>query len=309
MRAHYPDSALCKSCALLVISDLNWVAIDENPNNRTNLFPNPDAVMNHTGSNLWSRELTINASDWSNRTIEITIMRITLLVGQDDLCAINFGLTRNLGARTFFTPPSSYSDTSQDLVVDIYPYFCTQQGVVEILPDVYSPQLKNARPIFVYLPPSIVENPQPRKTNVLVFLDGQYISWFNQTLGAMAVGGSIEETMMVGVPSSQERTYELTFSVCRACNNCPGPDPSWCNCSNAFLSKQVATGGGADLLLDFIEEEVLPLVQTKYGLSFTDRLTRSIAGASLGGLTACYAAYTRSRVRMPVVGCLFTNGN
>ncbi len=138
-----------------------------------------------------------------------------------------------MGARTFVQLPGIFQQT----VVDLYPFFCTQRGVIQTLPDVHSPQLNNTRPIFVYLPPSFVENPLPRITNIVVLLDGQWLPWFNDTLGALMVSGEAMEMVVVGVPSLPDtRTFELTFSPCEAsCSPCPSPDPGFCNCSSSIL--------------------------------------------------------------------------
>jgi hypothetical protein len=153
---------------------------------------------------------------------------------------------RNLGAGTFTRLPAN-----EPRVVDIYPFFCTQQGEVKVLPNVTSPQLHNQRDILVYLPPSFVENPLPRHTHLLVLNDGQYTPWLSPTVGALVVGGLIEETLIVGVPSAVDRTYELTFSPCATCSACPGGDPDACNCS-LINPPYTRTGGGTCILASLL---------------------------------------------------------
>ena len=107
------------------------------------------------------------------------------------------------------------------------------------------------------------------------------------------------ESILIGVPSSadlfnanfsssgtdhgsNERTFELTFAVCNS---------SLMDCNPATSYYTVDNTGGTDLLLDFISEIVIPTVLRAIG-NFTKGEV-SIAGASLGGLTAIYAVAAR----------------
>ena len=99
----------------------------------------------------------------------------------------------------------------------------------------------------------------------------------------------IPEVIIVGVPPSlngsacpnpvsdgcSQRYYELTPSPCNS-------EVSQC------VAQQAA--GGADMLLQFVWDEVLPAVIAQLGLIRGDV---SITGYSLGGLTSCYAASAR----------------
>lgn len=182
-------------------------------------------------------------------SLKESLINTFMLIRQDYLCPVDYGLIRNLGARNFVQLRVNAHQHQPPQTVDLHPFFCTQQGVIQEIPNVYSPQLNNSRPVFIYLPPSMVENPLPRtNANLLVLLDGQVLPWFNQTIGVLAVSGAIEETVVVGVPSLPDtRTYELTFSVCKPCANCPGGDPSACNCSN-----NGGSGGGGTVTIQYI---------------------------------------------------------
>jgi predicted alpha/beta superfamily hydrolase len=96
-------------------------------------------------------------------------------------------------------------------------------------------------------------------------------AWLVQnTLNQLADEGKMREIIVVGIWNTADRINEYTYSY----------DPS------------EKTGGKGAKYLDFIEQELLPIVEGDW---LKDRIRGSygIAGSSLGGLISCYAAYTR----------------
>jgi enterochelin esterase-like enzyme len=202
--------------------------------------------------------------------------------------------------------PNSSADSVYPVVM--YPVFSYEGvGVTEVtLPGFASASLGNSRDVSVHYPYSLVENTIGRAVQVMVVLDGDL-----QTLsllmtrggidGLMAIG-ALPETVFIGVPGAatglycnasqvaaglcRQRNYEFTPTQCDPARNVP-------HCGGVAWTP---TGGG-DILLDFVVDEVIPAVmrapQLRGVFSVADI---GIAGYSLGGLMACYAAGTRARV-------------
>ncbi|KAA0173837.1 hypothetical protein FNF27_04594 [Cafeteria roenbergensis] len=183
-------------------------------------------------------------------------------------------------------------------VVVLHPWFWASSQLA-ILGGVWSPQLGNTRDVILYLPGAAVENPLRRFSgaDVLVAHDGQNL--FNASTSAFGTAWMMQNTadpdidagrarpyIIVGVYNTANRTYEYT----------PQPDPT------------VGDGGGADLLLDFYEQTVYPLVASVLNVEPPPRrgtpppaageedLRWPMLGSSLGGLLSCYAAWTRPGV-------------
>ena len=164
-----------------------------------------------------------------------------------------------------------------------YPFFYSTAGEYRVLPEVYSPVLKNSRHPVVYTPPSYHENPYKPMRNVLVMHDGQnlfndstsfMVAWHCQdTINKLVVEGGMEEVAIVGLYNTPDRNDEYTYSY----------DPT------------EKMGGKGDLYLDFIEQVALPAVVKQYPRFKTDPDSLGILGSSLGGLISCYAGWTRSR--------------
>jgi predicted alpha/beta superfamily hydrolase len=170
--------------------------------------------------------------------------------------------------------------------VDVYPRFTTTTGQVSTLfPAFQSALLGNSRPIYAYLPPSYLENTGARFPVVYVH-DGQNlwashpewafggVTWQADTaFDAGAANGTIKEAIVIGIASSANRFFEYT----------PTNDPSY------------PSGGGADLYLRMLVEELKPAVdaalRTQPGVD-----TTFMAGSSLGGLVTAYAGRTRPTV-------------
>lgn len=217
------------------------------------------------------------------------------------------------GANELVSIPSPLPGQAISYSIAAYPWFGTQPGRYEYQRDVYSPQLDNTRDLVIYLPGSYDENPYRLyyASDVLVMHDGQNLlnvststfgCWLIQnTLDPLIFNGTLRDIIVVGVDNAgAARTYEYTYDV----------DPS------------VGDGGGADLYLDFLEQTVLPFVQTVYRIVPSGRPMMSalaagneavcqptpprwaMLGSSLGGLLSCYAGWTRPDVWSGFVGCM-----
>lgn len=164
----------------------------------------------------------------------------------------------------------------------VYPYFGDQAGRYEVgLTNIYSPHFDNYRDVLFYLPPSYDENPLRPSYPTLLMHDGQNlcntstsfggVAWLIQdTLDSLIGDGDMEEIVVIGVYNTPKRILEYTYSVS------PGYG-----------------GGGGAYYVDFLEQTVLPAVESagyRVDLSTTGL---TMGGSSLGGLISCWACYTR----------------
>lgn len=193
---------------------------------------------------------------------------------------VSNGVSRTLSQGYYLNVSNDQQKTGS---ITLYPYFFSKQGASKTFSNIYSPQLKNSRPVLVYMPPSWVENGLRPSYPVLVVHDGQYMfndstagkdgSWrLGQAIEQQLLQGSIDEMMVVAVDCNDNRTAELTYSV-------EPLDP-------------VSGGPRGNLYLDFIRDTILPFVSTQFPAS-SAVTERGILGASLGGLISCYAGWTR----------------
>ncbi|KAH3757936.1 alpha/beta hydrolase [Pelomyxa schiedti] len=188
---------------------------------------------------------------------------------------------------------SVYTITPYTYIIYVFPWFYTSTGGYEYIRNVVSPQLQNNRDLVVYLPPSFYENTYKVYQNILVMHDGQNlfnastsylgIAWQCQdTVDQQVVAGTMEEIVIIGVDNTDDRNNELTFCY----------DPS------EFM------GGKNDMYLDYIEQTVIPTVMESYaGRLAPTRDRLGILGSSLGGITSCFACWTRSDV-YGLCGCM-----
>jgi predicted alpha/beta superfamily hydrolase len=175
--------------------------------------------------------------------------------------------------------------------VDVYPHFFATQGkVINLFPPTFhSNKLNNDRIVWAYLPPSYDENTDATYP-VLYMDDGQNLfdpqrafggnEWkVDETLDFAAEadgpsgGGQIREIIVVGPEATAGRIYEYT----------PTPDTS------------TPGGGGGDLYLSFLTDELKPAVD-KMLRTQPGRTTTGTLGSSLGGLISAYASVTRADV-------------
>ena len=143
-------------------------------------------------------------------------------------------------------------------------------GIVHFI---HSSVLGEDRPYLLYEPPGLRGVPLP----VVVVLDGDV--HFHQTTGAVRFlrdQGRMPPVRVIAVPSTVNRTRDLTPAAI----------------SDTALRTEAPTAGGADRMLSFLADELLPEVERNYGRA----PLRVLVGHSLGGLFAQYALLTRPEV-------------
>ena len=205
---------------------------------------------------------------------------------------------------------SQPSGSTQEAV--LRPWFGSQPGRYVNIPDVHSPQLGNDRHLVVYLPPSWDENPYIHY-DLIIAQDGQNlfndstafggVSWrCDRTIDDLVREGKMRELVMVGVDNTgANRINEYTYSA----------DPKYGDilthhtfclifthdlpkCKRSLDTSRLISGGGkAALYLRFLRETVLPLIGKSFSRADGDV---SVLGSSLGGLFACWAAWTHPQV-------------
>jgi predicted alpha/beta superfamily hydrolase len=174
--------------------------------------------------------------------------------------------------------------------VDAYPRFDQVAGQYFRDAPLTSKILGNTRGIWVYLPPTYLENTLA-SFPVLYMHDGQNLfdpaasysgqTWqVQQTMDAAAMDGSIAEAVVVGIENTPDRMNEYT----------PWPDPTW------------MVGGTGDAYLRMIVEELKPRIDASYRTR-TEREHTAIIGSSLGGIISSYGGVVRADV-FGLVGAL-----
>jgi predicted alpha/beta superfamily hydrolase len=174
--------------------------------------------------------------------------------------------------------------------LDVYPFFFTANGTVETF--TMTGSSLGDRRVWVYLPPSYTEpGAAGRSYPILVMEDGQNLfdpaasgfgtAWeIDQAMdklvnGDIASAGGVRDVIVVAADhGGTARIYEYT----------PTEDSGYCSTS---VSNDC---GGADVYLDFVEDELLPAARGRYR---TEAGRVGIAGSSLGGLVSMYACWTR----------------
>src|SRR5215208_4438706 len=147
-------------------------------------------------------------------------------------------------------------------------------GSFELLPDVYSPQLKNERDLLVYLPPS--HDDATRRFPVIYMHDGQNL--FDPAMsfsGAWEVDDAVAaaslqglEAIIVGIPNMrQQRLSEYS----------------------PFDMKEYGEGHGGEYV-DFLAQTVKPMIDRRFP-TLPAREHTGIAGSSLGGLITLYGFF------------------
>jgi len=154
----------------------------------------------------------------------------------------------------------------------------TVVGNVQVMGDVESPQLGNARDLLVYLPPSYKTGES--RYPVIYLHDGQNLfdavtsfagEWLvDETMEALSEEGY--EAIMVGISNTKDRLNEYS----------PFRDGK-------------RGGGRGDLYLDFIVQTVKPLIDSSLR-TLADRENTGIMGSSMGGLISLYAFFRRSQI-------------
>lgn len=167
--------------------------------------------------------------------------------------------------------------------VDIYPHFFESHGTVtKKYPAFVSQKLPSTRGVWIYLPPTYVENTEAR-FGVLYMHDAQNLfsaqtafggaEWqVDEAMDAGAEDGTIRESIIVGVENTSARLEELT----------PTADPSY-------------GGGKADQYLAMLTDEIKPMID-KDLRAIPAREQTGVMGSSLGGLVSAYAGVRRADV-------------
>ncbi|MFO0573619.1 MAG: alpha/beta hydrolase-fold protein [Polyangia bacterium] len=175
--------------------------------------------------------------------------------------------------------------------VDIYPHFVQAGGRYERRYSSFrSTKLGNTRGVWVYLPPSYDENPDPQNRYPVVYMhDGQNLFDPRYAFGgrtwrvAEALDGGIDaldpslhlpEVVVVGPENTADRIYEYT------------PTKG---------TEKDLEGGGGDLYLDFLISELKPVIDRELR-TLPDAAHTALAGSSLGGLITAYAGTKHAAV-------------
>lgn len=163
--------------------------------------------------------------------------------------------------------------------LDVYPHFTTTKGRVENKwPSFASTALGNTRNVWVYFPPTYLENARA-KFPVVYMHDGQNLfdptkafggnEWkVDETFDAAAESGAFREAIVVGPENTSQRMYEYT----------PTTDATY-------------GGGGGDKYLKMLVEELKPRVDAELR-TLPSREHTVLIGSSLGGLISAYAGTT-----------------
>ena len=140
---------------------------------------------------------------------------------------------------------------------------------------IHSSALGEDRSYFVYAPPGARGVASP----VIVLLDGEdYHFWL--TAAAVRILVDVERmptALVVAVPTTADRTRDLTPPIVS---------------DSALRRRLPPTAGGADRMLQFLADELLPEVERNYRTA----PFRVLIGWSLGGLVAAYALLARPEV-------------
>jgi len=150
----------------------------------------------------------------------------------------------------------------------------TPPGTLEVIPDVYSPELGNRRDILVYLPTSYARTDRPYP--VIYMHDGQNL--FDPTTSFAGEWGV--DQAMARSPRKGRRAIVVgipNMGVDRAKEYSPFVDPR-------------NGGGGGDTYLDYLLRTVKPMIDANYR-TLPDREHTGIVGSSLGALISLYAFF------------------
>ena len=128
--------------------------------------------------------------------------------------------------------------------------------------------LNEERPYQIYLPSDYDESGAP--VSVIYLLDGD--GHFHHTTGIVSFlkrQGRIPNCMVVSIPNTTDRTRDLTPTIKL----------------DMDALKEMSTAGGADKMLSFIKDELIPHIDKTYNTS----PFRILTGHSFGGLFAVHS--------------------
>lgn len=221
-------------------------------------------------------------------------------------------LGANFAIKFPISQTSSYFDTMPSYIT--HPWFYEQTGDLQTFV-IESKYIGKRRNVTIYTPPSFNENVYKTYPAILVFdLRLEFATFLKRNMeGPITPYGQSDEYILIGFGdyNGTERTDLLTptagpFLDCingTFGDNCGGCIPVDAN-DNAtefmrylrdFCGKILIIGGRGDDTLDFLIKEALPVAKQKLNARLlNDHL--GVMGYSLGGLMACYAAWTRPHV-------------
>jgi len=237
----------------------------------------------------WGNRITVQCGDGAGFNWGTSL---TATWTQGDVWQLPLALTTAVHCKPLFNDqtwaigPNWTLNPGQTL--DLWPFFFHTTGSIQQISNWYSNVLNNSRGIWIYTPPSYVENPNERYP-VVYMHDGQNLFYDEDSFsgvswnvgGAMDQGandGSIHEAIIIGIDNTANRISELT----------PVADPQY-------------GGGGAQGYLSFMVSELKPQMDSSLR-TFGDPNHTYTVGSSLGGLFSVWAGMARPDVFTGVGG-------
>jgi predicted alpha/beta superfamily hydrolase len=156
----------------------------------------------------------------------------------------------------------------------------TVVGDLRTLDSIYSPELRNQRKLYVYLPPSYAHT--NRHYPVIYMQDGQNL--FDQAL-SYAGEWQVDETMEA---LSREGIEAIVVGV-------PNTGVHRIDEYSPFRDQRLRKGGRGDWYVAFLANTVKPLIDRDFR-TLPEREHTGVLGSSMGGLISLYAFFGRSEV-------------
>ncbi|MBC7893875.1 MAG: alpha/beta hydrolase [Cytophagaceae bacterium] len=150
----------------------------------------------------------------------------------------------------------------------------TPPGVLEVIRDFHSPQLRNRRDILVYLPSSYAKS--DKALPVIYMHDGQNL--FDPTTSFAGEWGV--DAAMARAPRKGRRAIVVGI---------PNMGIDRMKEYSPFLDARHG-GGGGDAYVDFLLNTLKPMIDVRYRTK-PDRASTGILGSSLGALISLYAFF------------------
>lgn len=154
----------------------------------------------------------------------------------------------------------------------------TVTGTIKTVKNVWSPQLRNTRDLFVYLPPSYSQS--DRHYPVLYMHDGQNL--FDEAIGFAGQEWQVDETM------ERLATEGLEAIVVGICHMNQQRVPEY----NPFPGRWEGLGAK---YLNFVIHTVKPMIDRDFR-TLNRREATGIMGSSMGGLISLYSFFERPDV-------------
>jgi predicted alpha/beta superfamily hydrolase len=162
----------------------------------------------------------------------------------------------------------------------------TAPGRLEVIPEVECPELGNRRDVLVYLPTSYDKSDKPYP--VIYMHDGQNL--FDPTTSFAGEWGV--DTALSKAPRKGRRAIVVGI---------PNAGIDRIREYSPFVDQRMG-GGLGDCYLDWLEQQVMPAIDSRFR-TIPGREGTGMVGSSLGGLISLYAFF-RSPPRYAFVGAL-----